>query len=208
MIRSPRSVGPDELCRDVFEMFQGSCIRHAPVMEDGELIGVVSERDLTRALPFTIADLDMPADEAFGTLIGTVMAREPLTCGLNDPIDAVALRMEEAKIGCMPVMDQGHLVGIVTVMDLLRGFSDQFSHKGGWALTLVWTHGDKLPRPDIAALSVVHGMRLSRLFESHTDNGSDVFLVRLEGSEGALGAFLRSCEAGHLGVLKSFHEAA
>ncbi|QDV09369.1 inosine 5'-monophosphate dehydrogenase [Planctomycetes bacterium Poly30] len=201
MTRSPRSVGPDELCRDVFEMFQRNCIRHAAVLEDGELVGVVSERDLTRALPFLIADLDTPAEDTVRVLIGTVMARDPRTCELNDPIDRIALEMQAARIGCMPVVDQGKLVGMVTITDLLRGFADHFTQAGGRAVTLVWTHEDRLPRPDIAALCVVHGLRLSTLFESRADSGADVYLVRLHGKEDAFRAFLRSCEAAHLGVL-------
>lgn len=182
-------------------MFQEHCIRHAPVMDDGELVGVVSERDLTRALPFVIADLDTPSAESVDVLISTVMARVPRTCELNDSIDVVAREMQSARIGCMPVMDQGKLVGMVTITDLLHGFTDQFDEVDGRAVTLVWTHGDRLPRPDVAALSVVHGLRLTTLFECRVDSGSDVYLIRLKGHEDAFGAFVRSCEAAHLGVL-------
>ena len=184
-------------------MFQKNCVRHAPVLKDGELVGVVSERDLTRALPFLIGDLDTQTEDSVDALIGTVMVSEPRTCALNDPIDQVALEMKEAKIGSMMVVDQGKLVGIVTVTDLLHGFTDHFARAEGHALTLMWTHGDRYPRPDVAALCVASGLRLSTLFECRVDSGADVFLVRLDGQQGAVGDFVGSCKAAHLGVLTS-----
>ncbi len=209
MTRTPVRVKSGDSCEDVFRMFQENCIRHAPVVDGGQLVGVVSERDLMRALPWLIADVDARTEaKPSDTTVKSVMAARPVTCGLNDPLDEVALEMESNKIGCMPVVDRGQLVGLLTVMDLLRGFSDHFGRSAGRAVTLVWTHGKRLEKPNVAALCVAAELRLSTMFESHAESGAQVILLRVHGSDDALSNFLRACDKASLGVLAARRDAA
>ena len=99
-------------------------IRHLPVLDDGRLCGIVSQRDLmlnalSRALGFgshardkTLASL--PVKEA--------MTTEVITVSPNTPIAEAAKLMVNHKIGCLPVVEKGELVGILTESDFVARY--------------------------------------------------------------------------------------
>ena len=93
-------------------------IRHLPVLEDDRLVGIVSDRDLRSATP---ALGDPARAEALGRiLVHEVMAREVATAHPDDPIEEAANAMRERKIGCLPVVEDDPLVGIVTSSDVME----------------------------------------------------------------------------------------
>jgi acetoin utilization protein AcuB len=93
-------------------------IRHLPVLEGNRLVGIVSDRDLRSAPP---ALGDPARAEALGRiLVHEVMAREVSTAHPDDPIEEAANAMRERKIGCLPVVEDDALVGIVTSSDVME----------------------------------------------------------------------------------------
>lgn len=98
-------------------------IRHVPVLDDdGKVVGIVSSRDLFRsALAFALGY----GEKGRGSLLKTVkvkeVMREPVfTIGPDATVAQAALVMVEQKVGCLPVVQDGRMVGIVTQTDLLR----------------------------------------------------------------------------------------
>jgi acetoin utilization protein AcuB len=89
-------------------------IRHLPVLEAGRLVGVVTDRDL-RLATSALAPSPFPSE----SLVSAIMSRNPLTTDLSDPVEDAARTMRERKIGCLPVVEGGTVVGIVTGLDLL-----------------------------------------------------------------------------------------
>jgi CBS domain-containing protein len=80
---------------------------------DGRLLGILSERDIVRALAETgEAVLQMP--------VAQVMTRNVATCDVNDPISSVIDRMMKGKFRHMPVLDEGRLAGLVSIGDVLK----------------------------------------------------------------------------------------
>jgi acetoin utilization protein AcuB len=110
---SPRATAGEAigLCRE-------RRIRHLPIVEDGRLVGIVSDRDLRSALP-AIGD---PARAAAleEVLVSDVMTRDVVTARPDDPVEAAANAMRERKIGCLPVVEGGELVGIITSSDVME----------------------------------------------------------------------------------------
>lgn len=91
-----------------------SRIRHLPVMADGRLVGMLSERDVLAARASAGADEDWWAKRVRDAM------RWPVhTAGPDDSITEVAGRMADARIGAMPVVERGKLLGIATVGDVL-----------------------------------------------------------------------------------------
>jgi CBS domain-containing membrane protein len=122
MMGSPVTLKPDEtldLANDVISLGR---IRHIPVVEDGRLIRLLSERDLMGAAATTIFSLKKKSKSALlkTFLIKDVMKKKVVTVTPETPIKSAAHLMKAIRIGCVPVVSAGTLVGLVTTTDILR----------------------------------------------------------------------------------------
>jgi CBS domain-containing protein len=122
MMGSPVTLKPDDtldLANDVISLGR---IRHIPVLEDGRLVGLLSERDLIGAAATTIFGLKQKSKSALlkNVLIKDVMKKRVFTVKPETPIKEAAHLLAEKKIGCVPVVSNDTLVGLVTTTDILR----------------------------------------------------------------------------------------
>lgn len=104
----------DQSLADTYAVMQEQRVRHLPVMQDAQLVGVITDRDLRLATSHLRGD---PFDP--GAAVADVMSQPPKMVGPLDPIEEAARLMRQHAIGCLPVVDGATLVGIVTGTDLL-----------------------------------------------------------------------------------------
>lgn len=102
-----RTVRPTTSAAEAREIMRIAQVHHLVVTENSHVVGVLADRDL--------ADLSAPA-----ATVADVMAADVVTVKKTDTIRKAANLMQGRTIGCLPVIDRGHLVGIVTTCDLLR----------------------------------------------------------------------------------------
>jgi CBS domain-containing protein len=118
-------ISADDTLWTVKEIMELAHVRHLPVVRQGELVGIVSQRDLLRASLSNV--MGLPADEQQlfleGVKIGDVMSGAPVWIAPDASIREAARIMAERKIGCLPVVEAGELIGIVTEIDVLRYFA-------------------------------------------------------------------------------------
>jgi acetoin utilization protein AcuB len=115
IMRSPAvSVSADTTLEDAYRTMREKGIRHLLVVEEGQLSGVITDRDL-RLATSSLA----PSPFAPGSRVSGVMSRRPQTAHPSDPVEDAARIMRGRKIGCLPVIEDGRLIGIVTGLDLL-----------------------------------------------------------------------------------------
>jgi acetoin utilization protein AcuB len=118
MAREVTTLSPGDTAANALALCRERRIRHLPVLEDGRLVGIVSDRDLRSATP---AFGDPARSAALSEVrVGDVMAREVVTADPDDPIDEAANTMRERRINCLPVLEGGELVGIVTSSDVME----------------------------------------------------------------------------------------
>jgi acetoin utilization protein AcuB len=120
MTREVVTVGPETTAAAALALCREKGIRHLPVLEGGWLVGMISDRDLRSATP-ALGDPDR-AEALERIQVADEMAKEVATVRPEDPIEEAAIEMYERKIGCLPVVDDGDLVGIVTSSDVMRAF--------------------------------------------------------------------------------------
>jgi len=118
------SVTPDTPVHDALAMFHKEHIRRAPVVKDGKMLGIVSESDLLNASPSPVTSLSVWEMNYLlsKVTVKQVMSKKVVTVDVNTPIEEAARIMADTKIGGMPVMRSGKLVGIITETDLFKIF--------------------------------------------------------------------------------------
>jgi acetoin utilization protein AcuB len=118
MTRGVVALSPETTAGKALALCKERRIRHLPVLEDERLVGIVSDRDLRSAAPALGDPGRLSALEEIQ--VSDVMTRDVVIAGPDDPIEEAANTMRERRIGCLPVVDDGLLVGIVTSSDVME----------------------------------------------------------------------------------------
>jgi acetoin utilization protein AcuB len=124
MSRPVISISPEESINDVLAMFRREHIRRAPVMKDGRMLGIVSERDLLNASPSSATTLSVWEVNYLISKVKVkdVMTRKVITVDKDTPIEEAARIMADKKIGGLPVTSADKVVGMITETDLFKVF--------------------------------------------------------------------------------------
>jgi CBS domain-containing protein len=119
------TISADDSLSTVEDIMTLGRVRHMPVVRGGQLVGVVSERDLLRASLSTLSEFGNEQRRAFLQVveIKRVMSTPPVVIQPGASVEDAALVMAERKIGCLPVVEAGRLVGMLTETDVLRYFA-------------------------------------------------------------------------------------
>jgi acetoin utilization protein AcuB len=124
MSKNVITVPPHEKIIDAFELMQGRGIRHLPVIENGELRGLVTDRDIRLAL--IPSPLSTPEDRMYhlGALerVDEIMSTDLITVAPTTTVEEAARLIAKYKIGALLVVGEGKLVGILTATDILGVF--------------------------------------------------------------------------------------
>jgi len=118
------SVRQDMPITDALNMMRREHIRRAPVIKDGKLIGIVSDKDLLNASPSPATSLSVWEMNYLLSKITVkdVMTKDVLTVTEDTPIEEAARIMADNKIGGLPVVRNDGVVGIITETDLFKIF--------------------------------------------------------------------------------------
>ena len=124
MHRDVVSVSPKTTLPEALGLMQQRGIRHLPVVEGGELVGIVSDRDLKRVMasPATTLERHELAYLLSRLALGAFMTRGVTTVGPRHPVEEAARIMMKERISALPVLEAGRLVGIITETDVLGLF--------------------------------------------------------------------------------------
>jgi len=117
MTREIVTLAPDETVGTALALCRERRIRHLPVLSEGRLLGIVSDRDLRSATPAFGEPERAAALQKI--LVEDVMATDVIVALPDDPIEQAANTMRERKIGCLPVVENEDIVGILTVSDVM-----------------------------------------------------------------------------------------
>ena len=125
MSRGVVTIGPAESCLDAVVRMQRARVRHLPVLNaDGRLVGIITDRDLRHHLfsPPVFENLGAkPVDEMLDAVrVAEIMSTGVLTVEADASVGDAAWTMRKNRVGSLPVMENGWMVGILTEVDILR----------------------------------------------------------------------------------------
>lgn len=121
MSRDPITIGPDDNLANARKIMFERGIRHIPVVGiEGELVGLVSQRDVLSAEDSSVLNEESSrADQDQYVAISSIMTAPVKTVGETADLRATAIRMQKNKLGCLPVVNNNVLVGIITDSDFV-----------------------------------------------------------------------------------------
>jgi CBS domain-containing membrane protein len=128
MTENVLSVRPGDTVDKIYDAMSERSIRHVAVIDDqGELVGLVSHRDLLRHALIERPDLPLFVQRAIlrRTKVEEIMTSEVETAEPDLPLAEAAQVMFENKFGCLPVVEGWRVVGILTESDFVRFFSSR-----------------------------------------------------------------------------------
>jgi len=111
MTKHPETINPDDTLAKAQEMMDAGGFRRLPVVKDGVIVGMLTERDLRQH-----------RGHLESTKVNATMSTPVLSVGPNSTVQEAARQMLHQKVGGLPVVDKGILVGIVTTTDMIRAF--------------------------------------------------------------------------------------
>jgi acetoin utilization protein AcuB len=193
MTKKLHTIGPDNSISEAIRLFKEKKIKHLPVVKNGDkLAGILSDRDIkdytpSKASTFDIRELNYIL---FTTKVKEIMVKKVITVAPDVPIEEAAVLMFDHNIGCLPVVDQGKLAGIISDRDLFRVLIDITGvRQGGKRFYVVLK--DKLGVTG-EVLDVVrkHGFTLDSVLTTYegAKKGFKRVVVRTKGVEGDITA--------------------
>jgi acetoin utilization protein AcuB len=120
----PATVAPNDSLQMVIELLRRRDIRSVPVVDNGRLVGIVTDRDIRQVAPAypLFRDEDEIRRYNENLTVTAAMTADPMTIAPDAPLVEAAKVLETYRISSLPVVDGQSVVGMVSVMDLLRVF--------------------------------------------------------------------------------------
>lgn len=118
------TVSPDMPINDALILMKRERIRRTPVVKDGKLVGIVSDKDLLNASPSPVTSLSVWEMNYLlsKVTVNDVMTKDVLTITEDTPVEEAARVMADNKIGGLPVVNDHQVVGIITETDIFKIF--------------------------------------------------------------------------------------
>ena len=127
MKRDPVTVMKDDSFRYALKLIRKEGIRHLPVLDGKKLVGIITDRDLRQAAPSPATTLEVhELNYLLERLkIEVIMTKKVITVTPQTSLQEAAKLLFAHKIGCLPVVENQELVGIITEGDILRAYLEQ-----------------------------------------------------------------------------------
>jgi acetoin utilization protein AcuB len=179
MTKNPVYVHPDASVTDTRGLMDREQVGHLPVLDyDNSLVGIITREDMIKAAPSQATTLDVYELSYLLTKmkVQEIMTKKVITVGENEVVEEAARIMSDKGIGCLPVVRDSLLVGIITDTDLFNVFINAFGarHPGVRISLILGEHPGVL-----AKLGSVIAEKGGNIVSVVTTEGDDIAHIRL-----------------------------
>jgi acetoin utilization protein AcuB len=181
------TVDPRTRITEAAELMARRHIRRLPVVSEpgpaGHLLGILSSSDILHAFPPNVNPFGIAMSDTVRSPVDVahIMHRDPLSCSPDAPIELAAHLMRERKIGALPVVRDGRLVGVITESDIFRAFVSILAAPHGGVRVTFDRAGLDDPFAFVADLARRNRVKVESLITSSQDDHL-VCVVRVSGA--------------------------
>jgi acetoin utilization protein AcuB len=186
MTRKVITVSPDDSIAEAAKLTKEKGIKHLPVVHGGKLKGILSDRDIKEYVPSKATSLDVYELHYLlaKTKVKEVMKADVYTTTPDAPIEEAAMLMHDKKIGCLPVIEDNKLAGIISDRNIFQALVDITGVRhGGHRITVMIEDRPGSVR-EVADIVRKHGFSLQSILTSYerVKSGHRIVVIRAKGS--------------------------
>ena len=185
MTKKVFSVEPDAYLSDALSLMKEKRIKHVPVVKGGKLKGIISDRDIKEYSPSKATFLDIYELHYIlaKTKIREIMKPKVITTTSDTPVEEAAMVMMDSDIGCLPVIDEGNLAGIISDKDIFRALVDITGVRHGGNRICVTIEDRAGSIKEVADIVRKHNFRLQGILTSYegVKDGYRKVVIRTQG---------------------------
>jgi acetoin utilization protein AcuB len=182
MTKKVLTVGPDDYLSDALTLSREQEIKHIPVVKNGKLKGIISDRDIREFSPSKATSLDIYELHYLlaRTRIKELMKTRVVTTTADTPVEEAAMVMLDKSIGCLPVIEQGALAGIISDKDIYRALVDITGVRHGGNRVCLTVEDRPGSVREVADIIRKHGFHLQGILTSYegVKEGSRKVVIR------------------------------
>ena len=169
MTKKVFSVGPDDWLSDAITLMKEKGIKHVPVMKGDKLKGIISDRDIKEYTPSKATCLDVYELHYLlaKTKIKELMTAKVITTTPDTPVEEAAMVLLDRNIDCLPVLDSGSLVGIISDRDIFHAMVDITGVRHGGHRICVTIEDRPGTIREVADIIRKHGFHLQGILTSY-----------------------------------------
>jgi acetoin utilization protein AcuB len=169
MTKKVFSIEFDDYLSDAISLMREKGVKHVPVVKGGKLKGIISDRDIKEYSPSKATSLDIYELHYIlaTTKIKELAKTKLITTTPDTPVEEAAMIMLDNSIGCLPVLDNGSLAGIISDKDIYRALVDitGVRHGGNRICVLIEDRPGSIK--DVADIIRRHNFRLQGILTSY-----------------------------------------
>jgi len=169
MTKKVYTIGPDDYLSDAITLMKEKAVKHLPVVKGGKLKGIISDRDIKEYSPSKATTLDIY--ELHYLLakmkIKELMITKVITTAPDTPVEEAAMVLLDRNIDCLPVLDGGSLVGIISDRDIFHALVDITGVRHGGHRIYVTVEDRPGTIREVADIVRRHGFHLQGLLTSY-----------------------------------------
>jgi len=186
MTMDPVTVTPStDVAEAIRQMKRANC-RRLPVLDNGRLVGIVTLHDMYGILPHHVnpAKADLAPGLESGIAVGDVMTRDVITAEPTEPLEEVAERMRRNRVGGIPVVHRGVLVGIITESDIFRVFTQLMGGQYGGVRISLEVQPEPMSLHKLLEFAGVYAIRIISLSMFRSEAGDRILVtMRVAGED-------------------------
>jgi len=181
MTSNPYTISPDATIAEALEIMRKNNIRRLPVVKNRKLVGIVTEREMqevspSKATTLSVFELNYLLSK---TKVSTVMTRDVITVSPDSLLEEAAILLRDNRVGALPVIQDGAVVGIITETNIFDAFIDLLGFRDSGTRISVEVEDSPGILANVANVIKGFGANITHLVVYRSQTGKSDIVIRV-----------------------------